>query len=199
MTNRYYIGMHSTCNLNDGYMGSGKRLRYSIRKYGVEYHKKEILEFFENRELLIKGEESIITEKIIHDPNCMNLRKGGTGGFTSEQQRKNAEKSNKKQCELHKDKEWVMRKGEKISKSLKNAYAEGRKEIKINYDWKGKKHSKETKIKIGIKNSIKQQGTNNSQYGTYWITNGIENKKLKKGDNIINGWKLGRTLKNVII
>ncbi len=36
VTNRYYIGMHSTCNIDDGYMGSGKRLRYSIRKYGVD-------------------------------------------------------------------------------------------------------------------------------------------------------------------
>ena len=34
ITNKYYIGMHSTSNLEDGYLGSGKRLRYSIRKYG---------------------------------------------------------------------------------------------------------------------------------------------------------------------
>ena len=34
--------MHSTNNLNDGYLGSGKRLRYSIQKYGVDSHIKEI-------------------------------------------------------------------------------------------------------------------------------------------------------------
>ena len=33
---KYYIGMHSTDNLNDGYIGSGKRLWHSIRKYGKE-------------------------------------------------------------------------------------------------------------------------------------------------------------------
>ena len=38
VTKRYYIGMHSTTNLEDGYLGSGKRLRYSIRKYGKENH-----------------------------------------------------------------------------------------------------------------------------------------------------------------
>ena len=33
---KYYYGMHSTYKLNDGYLGSGKILRYSIRKYGKE-------------------------------------------------------------------------------------------------------------------------------------------------------------------
>ena len=47
-------------------------------------------------------------------------------------------------------------------------------------DWTGKKHKEETKRKIGEKNSILQSGEKNSQYGTMWITNGIENKKIKK-------------------
>jgi hypothetical protein len=49
ITDKFYIGMHSTNNLNDGYLGSGKILRYSVKKYGAENHKIERLEFFENR------------------------------------------------------------------------------------------------------------------------------------------------------
>lgn len=38
LTNKYYIGMHSTDNLDDGYVGSGKRLWYSINKHGLKKH-----------------------------------------------------------------------------------------------------------------------------------------------------------------
>lgn len=37
-----------------------------------------------------------------------------------------------------------------------------------------------------------QQGTKNSQFGTMWITDGFENKKIKKEDVIPDGWYKGR-------
>ena len=152
VTNRYYVGMHSTNNLNDGYLGSGRRLRYSIRKYGTESHKKEILEFFENRELLIEGEINFITDEMVNDPNCMNLRKGGTGGFTIEQQRLNAKKSHEKQLLLMNDISWMTKKSKKISSGLIRAYQEGKRDKIVKYNWNGKQHSDETKRKIGEKN-----------------------------------------------
>ena len=35
-------------------------------------------------------------------------------------------------------------------------------------------------------------GSLNSQYGTMWITNGIENKKIIKTEVIPEGWYIGR-------
>ena len=35
INNHYYYGIHSTDDLNDGYMGSGTRLHYAYKKYGI--------------------------------------------------------------------------------------------------------------------------------------------------------------------
>ena len=36
INNHFYIGMHSTNNIDDGYLGSGKRLYKEIKKHGKE-------------------------------------------------------------------------------------------------------------------------------------------------------------------
>ena len=41
-----------------------------------------------------------------------------------------------------------------------------------------------------------QKGKNNSQYGTCWITNGIENKKIKKSDLKDTVSRLQKKVKN---
>ncbi len=77
MNNKYYYGIHSTNNLEDGYLGSGKRLRYSIRKYGKDNFKKEILSYYNSREELSNAEKTIITKDILQDKYCMNIIYGG--------------------------------------------------------------------------------------------------------------------------
>lgn len=74
-----------------------------------------------------------------------------------------------------------------------------KKHFEINgHHWIGKKHSDETKLKISEKSSIHQKGQGNSQYGTMWITNGNENKKIKKDVDIIpDGWYKGRKQSNL--
>lgn len=198
LTNRYYIGMHSTDNLNDGYLGSGKRLRYSINKYGKENHIVEIIEFCISREELKNREKEIVNLNELAKNECLNLIVGGEGGrgFTNEEQRQNAIKSNQKQKWLKEnDKEWSEKRSSRLSVSQRLSYEEGRRIRKHFCDWTGRFHKEETKQKIGEVNSLKQKGEGNSQFGTCWITNGNENKKIYKGDLIPNGWRLGRELK----
>ena len=77
LTNRYYIGMHSTDKLDDGYLGSGKILTRSIRKYGKDKFVKEILEYCDDRKSLSEMEAEYITEIVVKDKLCMNLTQGG--------------------------------------------------------------------------------------------------------------------------
>ena len=81
VNNKYYYGVHSTNNLNDGYMGSGKRILYAIKKYGIENFKKEILKYFNSRIEMFEYEHLIINEEILKDPLCYNLMLGGYGGI----------------------------------------------------------------------------------------------------------------------
>lgn len=77
---KYYIGMHSTDDLQDRYFGSGKKITRSIKKYGKEFHSKEILEFLPSRAALKLREKELVNEELLADVKCMNLTIGGLGG-----------------------------------------------------------------------------------------------------------------------
>ncbi len=81
---RYYIGMHSTDNVDDGYFGSGSLLAKSIKKHGKDKHKKEILEFLPTREALKLREKELVNEELLGDKRCMNLKLGGQGWSSEE-------------------------------------------------------------------------------------------------------------------
>jgi hypothetical protein len=196
ITNKFYIGMHSTDNLEDGYLGSGKILRYSIRKYGKENHELEILEFLPDRKSLINKEKEVVNESLLKDPLCINLVYGGEGGFSKESASKGAKTTNKK---LWKNLEFRNKMSKLASDRMKDNWnnPEIAKKIinKSSKSFLGKKHSNETKQLIGSKNKVKQLGPHNSQYGTCWITNESENRKIHRGDVIPEGWRLGRKIK----
>lgn len=79
ITNRFYIGIHSTDDPFDGYLGSGKRLRKSVWKYGRKNHIVEYLDVFKNREDLFNAERNLVNERLLQNPYCMNLALGGIG------------------------------------------------------------------------------------------------------------------------
>lgn len=78
LNNKYYVGIHSTDKLNDGYMGSGKIISKAIDKYGCENFKKEIIQFVNSREELILLEKQVVNESMVNDPMCYNMVLGGS-------------------------------------------------------------------------------------------------------------------------
>lgn len=76
---KFYIGLHSTNNLNDNYLGSGWILKDAIKKYGKENFVKEILFIYDSRQLAMKKEAELVNEDFIKDNNNYNLTLGGNG------------------------------------------------------------------------------------------------------------------------
>ncbi len=195
VTGMWYIGMHSTNNLEDSYMGSGLRLRRSIRKYGVENHTKEILEFLSSREALVLREIEIVNKELIVDNKCMNIKEGGTGGFINEE---HMIKCSKAGGQVHAkrlidDEEYRNRMNLKSSVLLKRTHKEGK--LLNSLRFKGKTHSDETKQFMSEKRKGSGTGEKNSQFGTCWITKDGVNKKIKKEDletYLLEGWLKGR-------
>jgi hypothetical protein len=203
-TGEYYLGMHSTNNLEDEYLGSGKRLRRRIRKYGKENFKFEIIEMFCCRQDLVEAEKLLISEEVLLDTKCLNLKPGGSGGFTLEQARRGRANADKVLKGVH---------GENYrSEILKQFYNSLTPEQKVRHiskikegqaksekgsgpGFKGKTHSQLAKKKMSASKKGKGKGESNSQYGTYWITNGEVNQKIAKQSEVPNGWTAGRVFR----
>lgn len=190
INNKFYVGMHSTDDLADGYVGSGKIIHYSVNKYGVKNHRVEILEFAESRDLLKKREAEIVNEELLADPLNINLKFGGEGGWehvSKEMRSYAAAKSN-----LSKSKRTAS--SNRMSELNKERHAAG----EIKYDnFRGKTHSEETKEKL---RKPKNTGSKNSQYGTCWIYNEASNESIRiKKEDLLEwtnkNWKLGRRIK----
>jgi hypothetical protein len=202
VTGRYYIGMHSTNNLDDGYLGSGKRLRRSIQKYGKDKHTKEILEYCDNRELLAKREHELITEELRQDPKCMNLMGGGFGGLADSMTPDRMREIGKiglatRLLKMNTDNEYRHKHCNNMSKRMRELYLAGQIVVPA-YNWIGRKHKPETIEKMKLVKKNHGIGSKNSQYGTCWITKDGIDKKIQKDEALLYinlGWIYGRKSK----
>jgi hypothetical protein len=79
VNDKIYIGVHRTDNLNDNYMGSGKILKRSINKYGIENFKKEIIKKFKTYKEALEYEKQLVTPSFIEQKTNYNIKEGGFG------------------------------------------------------------------------------------------------------------------------
>ena len=169
ITGKFYVGMHSTDNLEDGYLGSGKILGYSRHKYGDENHVREILEYLPDRKTLACREKEIVNEQLLSQPLNINLKYGGEGGTHGKEKEIWQRPERKKQHTEMLKRNWSdpiyrAKQSAASSRTMSSKHTEG----KIKYDtFIGKKHSEEAKKKmsetrkknLAIKKSLLQNST----------------------------------------
>ena len=191
-TGKYYIGKHQTKDLDDEYLGSGKQLKYAIKKYGLDQFHKEILH-------ICQTEKQMNTiEKILVVPDSevnYNLTKGGYGSFFYANKYCTIEDK-----QIHKNRQIFLNKlrtdeiyykefcqkckiaNNKPEKKRKTSLILREKWKNTKFHWNGKSHSEETKKRMSLSAKGKRLGPRNGSFGTCWITNGQDNKKINKND-----------------
>lgn len=87
-----YVGMHSTSEVDDGYLGSGKIILNAIKKYGKENFTREIITFCSDVSTAFYNEGIYIEKYNTLKPNGYNLSpKGGNNikdGWSEESRKK---------------------------------------------------------------------------------------------------------------
>jgi hypothetical protein len=221
ITNKIYIGQHKTTNINDEYYGSGKILNSSIKKYGKDNFKKEILFIFDNKEDMNLKESEIVNKEFVNREDTYNLKTGGYGGWdhinngSSEhiQRCKNASKKRK----IHAPGKKFMKNDARtrelsikgnLAKSILPYKESTRKKIS---DYQKNNNSMKDKCWIEL-NSIRKviSVLDIEKYKTegwiickekvkegnkLWINNGIKSIIINRNlleEYINNGWKIGR-------
>jgi len=201
---KYYIGVHSTWKLDDGYLGSGKRLGYSIKKHGRENFECEIIQFFESHEEALLKERELVNEQLLRDPMCMNLRIGGEGGggFTEVLRKRGVQSSLKRRNWLRmNDSSWRLAERERLTSIAKDQMKNPSKRSKFVQAgrWTGRKHRADSIEKIRKSSVAKKIGSNNPQFGRIWMHNEVtrESRRFPPDQehqmNLV-GWKRGRKM-----
>ena len=76
-TEEFYIGVHTTKDINDSYMGSGVNITKALSQYPASSFKKDILFVFNDRESAFKKEKELVNKKTIKNVKCLNICIGG--------------------------------------------------------------------------------------------------------------------------
>lgn len=185
---KYYYGYRKSKTSNphdDNYWGSSKYLKEAIDRYGYEYFNKKILFTFDDHYEAL-GMESKLHHRLDVDKNKLFFNRSKQTGLTYG-------------CtgEVNRGKTYEEIYGEEVAHKLKKERSEAmkrhRKENPVtgeNNPNFGNNWSEEQKKNL----SKQRQGKNHPAYGWFWITNGVDSKKVPPNTEIPEGWCKGRKL-----
>ncbi len=124
-------------------------------------------------------------------PHSYNLKEGGNGGFDTIN---DGSLEHRKRCANGAKKRNNSDSNPFIGKKLGKNFSLITKEEHLKISELSKLPESLEKRKRTMHERNHSQGEKNSQFGTMWVTNGIENRKIRKEDSILEGWKKGRIL-----
>lgn len=178
----YYIGVHSTDNMLDGYLGSGYHLLNAVRKYGKNNFARYVIKYFDSHEEALKYENKIITQDMLKDKFCYNIQPGGKGSKEEHllSTKEKIRKANKNRILSPKPEGYISPlKGTTRPDYIKKQISKTCKQRDLGQYRRGISHSTETKLKMSksqkarmtddIKKQIseKVKGSNNGFYGKH--------------------------------
>lgn len=185
------MGRHSTNNLNDGYVGSGKWVRSIKNK---KLLKKEIIEFCEAPEMLFLLEKEYISV-YIKETNCMNFNNSPVG-FSSGKLNPNTRPENKEKARQRLLKDNPAKRIEVRKKMSAAQLGKPRKTLgknltdehkrKISLGRTGIKYSKEGRQKL----SLSRKADKNRVLPSFIGRNHTEETKKKQSDSAVNRQRL---------
>lgn len=219
---KQYVGDHSTDDIDSpkskNYLGSGVLIKKKIKQYGKTNFKKEILEFFSDKEKAHNSQEKYIIKHNTLVPHGYNISPKGGTHYNGNQNNQTIEKIRKSSLGKKRSQETI----EKIRLSKLNITQETRDKIgfasrnrssEANYrcgstnrgkeTWmKGKKHlkksiesnrikhiGKEKSEKTKEKNRIASSGSNNPMYGKNFYSIWLEKYGKEIADTKYLSWK----------
>lgn len=215
INNKIYIGVHQTKNVEDGYFGSGKYLKRSIDKHGIENFSKEIIEYFETPEAMFDKEAEIVNIEFVKRPDVYNLKIGGFGGWDHINQTGKRMYKFREQFEDESsmfrfigscgDSEYRQRMAKIGTHELLNdpvRYAKWQENIRLGKLAAGiystdTSHMQTPEANAKRKTTMKQNGmgvgSKNSQYGMKHIYNPVlkVSTRIKKYEDVPDGWLHG--------
>lgn len=80
LNDHFYVGVHGTSNIDDGYIGTGKRMKAAKRKYGPDAFYIESRIACDSADEAFELEALLVDETLLANPMCYNLTVGGRGG-----------------------------------------------------------------------------------------------------------------------
>jgi hypothetical protein len=196
---KYYIGIHKTDNINDGYMGSGKLIKKSLKKHGRGNFHKDILYVFDTLIEAQEKEKEIVDIDFIMRNDTYNISIGGgsggpdINGLTFLNKKHSAETKDKIRQSLL-GKSYLTEEGK--SKIIFNNKNNQVRNNKISNSLKGKPSNNKKGIN-GSNTGKTKKGykTGKRKFPQIWITDEKNNTRIKIEDEIPNGWRRGRTIK----